>query len=67
MADGEGAKWDITDIATGIILVNLPAATTADLDVGRYEGQGRFILTAETDVDKTQRFIIKINEGIIPD
>lgn len=66
-ADGETAKWDASNAATGIIRVSIPATLTKSLACGKYECQGRFILTANTDVDKTQRFLLKVVPGVIPD
>jgi hypothetical protein len=60
-------KWDTTNAATGVIRVNVPATVTKAMAPGKYECQGRFILTSDTDVDKTQRFVLKVVPGVIPD
>jgi hypothetical protein len=64
--DNETAKWDTTNAASGILRVNVPASFTKSVPPGKYDCQGRFILTADTDVDKTQRFSLKIVPGVVP-
>jgi hypothetical protein len=63
--NAETAKWDVTAASTGLIRVNLPASITKDLSIDTYEAQARFILTADTDVDKTQTVKIKITKPVI--
>jgi hypothetical protein len=64
--NSETAKWDVAQAAAGVIRVSIPATLTKALACAKYECQGRFILTADTDVDKTQRFILKVVPGVIP-
>jgi len=57
--------WDKTGAANGIVRASLPVSVTETLEIRKYEAQARFILTADTDVDKTQKLSIKIKTPII--
>ena len=59
--------WDKTGAALGIVRANLPVLTTKALKIHKYDAQARFIITANTDVDKTQRLAIKIKPPVIHD
>lgn len=61
----EGVTFDETQEALGIVRVNLPATTTALMDVDTYYGQMEVILTADTDVDKSQFVKFKIKKPIV--
>jgi len=63
--DGDVASWDISEEVNGIIRVNIPASTTSQLAAGKYDSQAIFEMTADTDVDKTQKFIIKIVPAVV--
>lgn len=59
--------WDKTGAALGVVRANIPVSVTTTLKIQKYEAQARFILTANTDVDKTQRLAIKIKAPVIKD
>ncbi len=62
--DGEDG-WDTSEAVDGIVRANVPASVTAAMAVGKYAAQARFILTADTDVDKTQKLTIQIIPAVI--
>ena len=59
--------WDKTGAVDGIVRANLPVIETVGMAVGDYLVQTRFILTANTDVDKTQKLKLKIVPAVIHD
>ena len=59
--------WDKTEASDGIVRASLPASQTKLMPVGEYDAQARFILTADTAVDKTQKLTIKIRPAVIND
>src|SRR5574340_466921 len=58
--EAESGDFDITQLALGIVRVNLPATQTLLMEAGTYFGQMKAILTADTDVDKSQFVKFKI-------
>jgi hypothetical protein len=61
----ESGKWDTSQSSDGIIRVSIPASQTLLMDVGEYDAQAKFVITADTDVDKTQKFTIKITPALV--
>jgi len=61
----DGAAWDKSEAASGILRVNLPASVTEDLAIGNYFAQAMVTLTADKDEDKSQKFILKITRPLI--
>jgi len=57
--------WDKTEASDGIVRASLPASQTKLMPVGKYAAQARFILTADTDVDKTQKLTLQILPAVI--
>jgi hypothetical protein len=55
--------------ASGIVTVNIGASETTStlLPTGRYLGELRVIITAETDVDKSTTFTIAVEESLMHD
>lgn len=60
-----GDTMDETQLELGIVRVNLPASETGILPEGTYYGQMEVILTADTDVDKSQFVKFKIRKAIV--
>jgi hypothetical protein len=62
----EGDNWDLTQVASGIVRVNMPASFTVDLDADTsYLGQLEVEFTEDTDVDKTQFVKFKILDAVV--
>ena len=59
--------WDKTGATLGIVRANLPATKTKTLKIKKYLAQARFVITTDTDVDKTQKLSIKIVAPVIHD
>jgi hypothetical protein len=59
--------FDKASAAAGIVRANIPSTLTASLPVGDYDGELKIILTADTDVDKSHRVVLKIRPAIIHD
>ena len=63
--DAQSSKWDVTDAATGIIRVNVPASLTEGMEVASYDAALKLVLTADTDVDISPKFTLKIIPSVI--
>lgn len=63
----EDGAWDKSEAGSGVVRCNIPASVTKELATGKYEAQARFIVTADTDVDKTQKLAIIIGSAVIAD
>jgi hypothetical protein len=63
----DDASFTKTQIASGIVTVNVTATETAALEVGQYDGELKIIFTADTDVDKSAIFNFNVERSIIHD
>jgi len=54
------ASFDVSLAEDGKVSVNLPATETVRMDPGIYRAEFRVVLVANTDVDKSETFLIKI-------
>jgi len=62
----QGTNWDETQLANGIVRVNMPASFTKTLTAGEnYIGQLEVEFTEDTDVDKTQFVKFKILDAVV--
>jgi hypothetical protein len=65
VTNAESSKWDVTQAASGIIRVNIPATTSSAMEIRSYDAALRLTLTADTDVDITPKFTLKIIQSVI--
>jgi hypothetical protein len=61
----QASKWDVTDAATGIVRVNVPASQSSAMEIASYDAALRLVLTADTDVDISPKFTLKIIPSVI--
>jgi hypothetical protein len=57
--------FDLSNTATGIVRVNIPASVTEIMAVGTYYGQLVSVLVTDTDVDLSQLVKFRIKQGIL--
>jgi hypothetical protein len=63
--NSESAKWNRTEDSTGTVRVNIPASVTSTMDIDNYDASLRVIITADTDVDISPMFTLKIIPSVI--
>lgn len=56
----ETDSFDRTEAASGRVRANLPASETSTMDPGLYRGEFKATLVADTDVDKSETFLLRI-------
>lgn len=62
----EGTNWDESQLASGVVRVNMPASFTKTLTADNsYIGQLEVEFTEDTDVDKTQFVKFKILDAVV--
>lgn len=63
----DDVDFDKSLSVSGIVRANVPASKTAVMNVGDYDAELKVELVADTDVDKSQRFTIRIKPAVITD
>ncbi len=64
LLDKADSDFDKTDGALGILKVNLTATNTDTVGAGTFKAELRVIVTADTDVDKSETWKLKIEDTL---
>ena len=65
LIEKDTADFDVSQAALGIVAANITATDSAALSAGNYLLELRTIITADTDVDKSDTYILRIERSVI--